>query len=320
MRQWLILVLAVSLTISSTATAADEVAPGVTLLPGSFVPGTQPDGNSVVFTGPDGLVVVDTGRHAAHTQKILAFAQAAGKPIVAVVNTHWHLDHVGGNPRIRNAYPGVRVHASTALEDALTGFLADYRTYLVGAIAKAADEDAKAPLRAELAILDAGKSLMPDEPVTQSEERTLGGRRLVLHLEHRAVTAGDVWVFDPETRVLVAGDLVTLPAPFLDTACPAGWQDALGRLAAVDFAVLVPGHGPPMDHQAFDRYRTAFDGLLACSASDAENETCIQGWLDGVGNLVPEADHGFARSLVGYYLDQHLRGDPARTAALCGNG
>ena len=40
----------------------------VTLVPGSFVRGQQPDGNSVILSGKRGLVVVDTGRHAAHTQ------------------------------------------------------------------------------------------------------------------------------------------------------------------------------------------------------------------------------------------------------------
>jgi len=29
---------------------------------------------------------------------------------------------------------------------------------------------------------------------------------------------------------LIAGDLVTLPVPFLDTACPNGWRKALDTL------------------------------------------------------------------------------------------
>src|SRR4051794_352511 len=44
---------------------ATTIASGVDLIAGAFVPGSQPDGNSVVFTGPNGLVVVDTGRHPA---------------------------------------------------------------------------------------------------------------------------------------------------------------------------------------------------------------------------------------------------------------
>ncbi len=54
-----------------------EIVPGVHLIRGKFTPGAQPDGNTIVFTAPDGLVVVDTGRHAEHTQQIVDFAKSA---------------------------------------------------------------------------------------------------------------------------------------------------------------------------------------------------------------------------------------------------
>src|SRR6476646_6318439 len=90
--------------------SASELAPGVDLIPGRFVAGAQPDGNTVVFAAPDGLVVFDTGRHPEHTQQIVDFASAARKPVVAIVNSHWHLDHVGGNVLLRQKYPSVRVY------------------------------------------------------------------------------------------------------------------------------------------------------------------------------------------------------------------
>lgn len=46
---------------------ASPLAAGVELVRGRFVPGSQPDGNSVVLRAPGGLVVIDTGRHAEHT-------------------------------------------------------------------------------------------------------------------------------------------------------------------------------------------------------------------------------------------------------------
>jgi len=296
------------------------VAPGVFLLRGAFVPGAQPDGNSVVLVGKDGLVVVDTGRHPAHTDRIVAYARASHRPVKVVVNTHWHLDHVGGNVILRRAYPGLRVWAGNGVEAAMSGFLANYRKQLqeqiaaptTGAAARAADE-------AEVGLIDAGRVLFPDEVVGAERTATLAGRRLVLRLETNAVTATDVQVFDPQTKVLAAGDLVTLPVPFFDTACPARWKDALGRLAAVDFTVLVPGHGPAMSRQDFDAYRAAYDGLLACAASAATKDACADGWIRQVGALVPEAEHGFTRALLGYYLDAHLRGDAAQQAALCGS-
>src|SRR5450631_1434529 len=103
--------------LSVSAAIAAEVAPGVFLIPGRFVPNTQPDGNTIIFEGRQGLVVVDTGRHPDHTNAIIEFAHQHKKPIAAVVNTHWHLDHIGGNPLIRKAFPGVRIYASSALAE-----------------------------------------------------------------------------------------------------------------------------------------------------------------------------------------------------------
>lgn len=70
-----------------------EVAPGVHLIRGAVVPGRGPDGNTIILDAPAGLIVVDTGRHTYHSDAILAFARARARPIAAIVNTHWHLDH-----------------------------------------------------------------------------------------------------------------------------------------------------------------------------------------------------------------------------------
>ncbi len=286
-------------------------------MPGTFVPGTQPDGNSVILRAPDGLIVVDTGRHPDHARQIDQFAKSAKLPVKAVINTHWHLDHIGGNAFLREQYPDVRVYASGALREARAGFLADYRKQLEGMLQKAADPAAQEALRAEIRLIDLGARLEPDEVIARGGQRTIAGLLLEVGLETHSVTAGDVWLFEPKSRVLIAGDLVTLPAPFLDTACPARWQESLERLARVDFAILVPGHGQPMDRRAFDAYRTAFDGLLACARSDRPKDQCTAGWIAAAGTLVPEGERGFTRSLTDYYVGL-LRADPARIAELCG--
>src|SRR5215208_2517196 len=87
--------------------AATQIAPDVHLIRGEFVPGQQPDGNSVIFTTREGLIVVDTGRDAAHTQKIIDFAKETKKPVRSIINSHWHLDHIGGNLLLRREYPRV---------------------------------------------------------------------------------------------------------------------------------------------------------------------------------------------------------------------
>ena len=83
----------------------------------------QPDGNTIIFEDAKDLLVIDTGRHPEHSDKILAYAKERGKPITAIVNTHWHLDHSSGNARIRAVFPGAKLYASTAVVGALKGFL-----------------------------------------------------------------------------------------------------------------------------------------------------------------------------------------------------
>lgn len=306
--------LAILLLAAAGAAGADDpvtLPGGALLLPGTFEPGRQPDGNTMVFTGPRGVVVIDTGRHAAHTARIAAAVRATGKPLRAIVNTHWHLDHVSGNPALRAEWPDAHVYASRAIDGAIAGFLARYRRSLLTMQADAAtDEATRAGYVAEIARIDAGPALRPDRPVDGPHRLRAGGVRLDLHLARGAATAGDVWAYDARSRVLVAGDLVTLPAPFLDTACPEGWRRALDALDAQPFEVLVPGHGLPFDRAQFRAWRAAFDGLLDCTAGDADVSTCATAWVDATRALPGAGDAAFARSLADYYVAQRLRGAP----------
>ena len=91
-----------------------------------MLPDRGPDGNTVLLTGPSGLVVVDTGRHAWHSDAILAFARDRRLAITAIVNTHWHLDHSSGNVRLKAAHPAAKVYTTRAVDAAIApgGFLA----------------------------------------------------------------------------------------------------------------------------------------------------------------------------------------------------
>ena len=305
------------LIIAAKTQALTEIAPGTWLVPGATPANAQPDGNSVLIQSNDALIVFDTGRHAAHTQQIVDFAKEKSLSIAAIINSHWHLDHVGGNGMLRSQFLNVRVYASPAYEDALGGFLARYRDQLVQAIAKSEDDGARDSMRSEIGLIDSRWAMEPTYVVGTTGRRTIVGRDLELNFERNAVTAGDVWVVDPKTRVLLAGDLVTLPAPFFDTACPKRWRAALVHLETTRFATLVPGHGAPMDHDGLEVYARAFGRLLDCAASDAAKEGCIDGWLSDASTLIPEGDRDYARGALNYYLDETLRGNDEQLKALC---
>ncbi|MDO8295653.1 MAG: MBL fold metallo-hydrolase [Caulobacter sp.] len=298
--------------------AAQAIATGVWLIPGGIAPRRQPDGNTVIFAAPKGLVVMDTGRHAWQRQAILDFATARGRPIAAIVNSHWHLDHVSGNPDLKRAYPAARVYASSAIDEALAGFLAkgaeSGRAYLkAGDLPKETLED----IAGDIAAVEAGAALRPDVVIARSQTRSLGGLRLAVNLAPDAATAGDVWLYDPASRVAAAGDLVTLPAPFLDTACPDGWREALDQVWATPFTILIPGHGAPMTRARFGLYRQAFAALIDCAASTETKEACAAAWTRTVQPLLEPGlvELKRAQGMTEYYVADVLRAHEGNSAS-----
>jgi len=282
-----------------------EVAPGVWMIPGGIPPNRQPDGNSVIFNAPTGLVVVDTGRHAWHREAILSLARAQEKGIVAIVNTHWHLDHVSGNPDLRAAHPGVRVHASDAIDGALAGFLPASAKDSAGYLDDPeVPEETREDIRGDLKTIQNGPALRPDVVIAASSTITLGDLALQLHFAPNAVTAGDVWLYEETSRVAALGDLVTLPAPFLDTACPQGWKAALVQVAATPFTVAIPGHGAPMNRAQFLLYQSAFEAFIDCSSSTRPEEECASRWTDSIRPLLSDdpLEQRRARGMAAYYV------------------
>ena len=294
-------------TLLASCSSAQGTAP-YQLIPGTFTDGRQPDGNSVILEAPEGLIVFDTGRHRTQQDKILAAAKARKKPIVAIINSHWHLDHTGGNEEIRAAYPKARIIASNAVVGALSGFLKNSRKgadeFLASGKASAEQE---AEIRGDFAAMDDRDDLLPSDPVLKTERREIGGRPLELHLAPYAATEGDVWVYDPKAKVLFSGDLVVAFAPFLDTACVDGWINALDQIEVVPFTTLVPGHGEPMSRSDFTQWLTAFRNFLDCAESKAAKADCIAGWKrDAAGFLKPLGDRK-VDGLLDYYLAARLR-------------
>jgi glyoxylase-like metal-dependent hydrolase (beta-lactamase superfamily II) len=185
------------------------LATGVWLISGGILPNHEPDGNSVIFEAPAGLIVMDTGRHEWHAQAILALARERRKDIVAIVNSHWHLDHVSGNPPLRAAYPGLRVYASNAIDGALSGFLPasakESAPYLDD---PTVPEEMRADIRLDLATIQHGAELRPDVVISASTVRSLGGRKFHINLAPDAATSGDVWLFDRRSGIAALGDAV----------------------------------------------------------------------------------------------------------------
>jgi glyoxylase-like metal-dependent hydrolase (beta-lactamase superfamily II) len=273
---------------SATAAAApppQQVAPAIELIRGAMLAERGPDGNTVIFDAPDGLVVVDTGRHAWHSDAILAHAKSRNLPIAAIVNTHWHLDHTSGNGRLKAAYPGARVHATPAVDRALAdgGFLA---RNLASSKALLDDPTLSDTRKEEVSIFIAtmaeSEALRPELVVTESGNRKIAGRSFDILVTEGAVTDADIWLYDSQNDVAVLGDLVTFPSPFFETACPADWRKSLDAVWNTPFRIAIPGHGEPMDRAQFDAYRGAFNRYMDCVEGASDAGQCATTWADGI--------------------------------------
>lgn len=270
------------------------------LVGGRFDPGRSPDGNSLILYGPEGALVIDSGRHPEHVTTILQGLRGINMAPVAIFNTHWHLDHVSGNPALKAAFPGIKVYGTSAIDRALTGFLAasaeaSRKDLAEGAIPASAVPD----VEGDLAAIARGAELRPDVIVREGGDLLIAGRPLSLRVANHAVTESDLWIYDAAEKRAIVGDLVTMPAPFLDTACPEGWLTALDAVAASGAEQVVPGHGPILTMAEFGAWKAAFGDFIACARGSGALETCSAGWLTGARAFLMGDPR--AKAMVDYY-------------------
>ena len=75
----------------------------------SFIPGSNNLG--IVDTGDGGAIAIDTGLDKDTGRLIRKALDAAGLALRAIINTHHHADHMGGNEYLIRNVPGVAVYA-----------------------------------------------------------------------------------------------------------------------------------------------------------------------------------------------------------------
>ena len=298
--------------------SAEPPAPAFHLVSGAVPLDKGPDGNSIVLDAPDGLIVVDTGRHPEHSAKIIAYARERGRPIAAVVNTHWHLDHTTGNWDIRQAFPQVTVIASNAIEGALATYLKKSREQTDKMLA---DPKTSAMQRDQIvramAVTDEPDRIRPNAVIADSRTMNIAGRTIDVHLAKFAASEGDVWLYDPETKLAIVGDLVVDIVPFMDTACADGWLRALDEIERTTFETLIPGHGPVLDRAKFTAWKTAFANFISCGRSEAPKEQCVTGWERDAARFIDEAHRKYVREAADYYLTTRLRSSPEEQRRYC---
>ena len=136
--------------------------------------------------------------------------------------------------------------------------------------------------------------------VTYSDTMTLvkGGREVQLHFVGRGHTGGDTMVFLPEERIVFTGDFfVGSPGanglPYMGDGFVNEWPASLDGLKALDFDVIVPGHGAPFRDRGPDRRPAGLSARPVGTGLEAACRRSVGGRSDGAHR--PERARGRVR-------------------------
>ncbi len=227
--------------------------------------------------GRDGVAVIDTGGSLAAGKRLLAAIRLrVTQPILYVINTHMHPDHVLGN----------------------AAFKAD-ETIFVGHhnLPRALADRERAYLTANSALIGLsfrGSQIVPPTLlVEETVELDLGDRRLRVEAWRTAHTNTDVTVLDVATDTWFLGDLFFLDhLPALDGSLT-GWILTLRALSARPASRVVPGHGSPTT--AWPEAAAPMERYLSRLAGEVRS-------LIRSGGTISEAAQQAARTEAGSWL------------------
>jgi quinoprotein relay system zinc metallohydrolase 2 len=211
-----------------------EIAPGVFVHQGRYElqsPENRGDmANASFIVGSDGVAVIDTlGSAIAGRELKHAIRSVTNKPILHVVNTHMHPDHVFGNAAFKEDSPAFVAHYKLArgLSTRAERYLAINKQML--------GEEAFQGI----------EIVLPNVAVEKTLTLDLGDRTLLLETQPTAHTDNDLIITDKGTDTLFLGDLLfSGHVPTLDGSIR-GWLALLDELSQRKPARVVPGHGPP---------------------------------------------------------------------------
>jgi len=186
------------------------------------------DSNIYVVSGGDEIMVVDTGLGLATATVMRDMVELGLSPgkVKFIVNTHCHIDHIGGNKDFLSAAPDAKVMVHEA--------------------------DAKFMLRGDLSAIEptgmleyGGQRMRVDVMLREGSRISIGDYEFrVLHTPGH--TPGCICLYDDEYKILFSGDTVFLDGVGRYDFPYSSYSDlleSLERLAKIEVETLLPGHG-----------------------------------------------------------------------------
>jgi glyoxylase-like metal-dependent hydrolase (beta-lactamase superfamily II) len=294
------------------------------------------ESNSMFIIGDRDVIVVDAQSSSARTRETLAaLRRLTDKPVSAIINTHWHDDHVVGNEVYKAAYPNAEIigHANNAGEMATTavqyrkgvanragtisylrGLVEKHESFLGGPIDSL---EARSHQHSAWLVDDYSNAspdfrpLTPTRTVTDSLILTQGKRRVEVRFLGKGHTSGDLVVWLPSERILATGDLLMWPVQFIgSTSYPREFAQTEERVRALKAATVVPGHGKVLAERDADAHAALIVRTLQRLSDAADSAVARADSLDAARKRLDltslrqemTADIRLRQALYSYYV------------------
>jgi cyclase len=233
----------------------------------------EPSGNTTVVIGDRQVFVVDTCFLPSQAREDIAqIRQWTDKPVSFVLNTHFHNDHNIGNQAYMEAFPALTIiaHVETKREMDLFGPGSARReekgmTKIKQMLEKGTNQEGESLSDADKAELNGalarGAPMVEELKKVRFQSATLvfdhdfsidiGNREVQVKFLGRGNTGGDAIIYLPKEKIVVTGDLVVYPIPYVYDGYASEWIQTLQNLTQLDADTIVPGHGPILHDKTY---------------------------------------------------------------------
>ncbi len=211
-----------------------QVSPHVWFVQGTTGVATDNQGfisNTTVIIGDQGITVVDAlGSPSLAEQLIAEIRRISDKPIVRVITTHYHADHIYGLQAFKER--GARVIAPRGVDDYLDS-------------PQAAERLEERRFSLDPWVNEQTRLVYPDEQIDGRKQIDDGTVKLTLDYLGKAHSDADLTVFVEPDRVFISGDVIFEGrVPFVGDSDSRVWLETLRRMAdRKGVKALIPGHG-----------------------------------------------------------------------------
>ena len=233
------------------------------------------DVNSTMIIGERDILLIDPQFSLSEAHKLAAEILETGKRLATIYCTHPHPDHLFGLAVLKQAFPDAKIVALPAtVAGAKTGW----------------------PARQKFWFATYGANIPGPEPVLPEE---LATPALTLEGDTFPVTGGvqgsdgpgNSFVWVPPLKAVITGDIV-FDHVYFGVPRPeprANWQKTIDQIAALNPAVVVPGHegpGATRNMQSIEwmkKYMADWDANVPKAGSAAEMRSRVLAQYPGLG-------------------------------------